>query len=432
MRAVFRGPRRVAERDPRRRRRRGRDGVGGSQPGSLQSLQRPDRAPPPLHLRSGRAARHQGHQGLARGHDQRRGPGHRGRRPGPPSPPPRPDHGRRGAQGHDPRQRALGCRARRSREPRGRHDGPAPGVVPGAAGPPRHRAGGAERAEAGRPGRGRAGAHRAVRVRPAHDHGPGGPPDGAPALLQPGGDERPRPAVPALPGRAPDARDLPDGAAGLRAGPGRGPAVLRRQDQLRPRWRLRPDLGSRRAGGGRARLTRGAGRCGRSAPHRAAVRRRRPPWRHERQRGQQCAVARPRDGGQAAGGIHAHGERGRSGGGLPGGRDREVDRLHSRRRRGGVRGLGATSHRPREAGRRPRCGRGAPGHRRGGAGGHRVRHRRRASVRSRPPRDPRRGAPAARPGLGGSRGSPQPLLGRPSRAGAVHQRPRGRRRREPD
>ena len=82
----------------------------------------------------------------------------------------------------------------------------------------------------------------------------------------------PGPQFPLYLAGPPDARDLPDGAAGRRAGPGRGPAVLRRQDQLRPRRRLRPDLGSRRAGGGRARLTGGAGRCGRSAPHRAAVR----------------------------------------------------------------------------------------------------------------------------------------------------------------
>ena len=44
------------------------------------------------------------------------------------------------AQGDDPGQRALGRGARRARQPRGGDDGPAPGLVPGAAGAPRPRA----------------------------------------------------------------------------------------------------------------------------------------------------------------------------------------------------------------------------------------------------------------------------------------------------
>ena len=151
-----------------------------------------DRPAPPLHLGARRAARHQGDQGLARRHRQRRGAGHRRRRARAPPAPPRAADRRARAQGDDSRERALRDGARRARQPGGGDDGAAPGVVPGAAGPARHRAPGAERPQAGRPGRGRPGAHRPERLRAADDHGPGGAPDVPPALLQPGRDERAR------------------------------------------------------------------------------------------------------------------------------------------------------------------------------------------------------------------------------------------------
>ena len=55
----------------------------------------------------------------------------------------------------------------------------------------------------------RAHADRARRLRVADDHEPGRAPAAEPALLQPRRDERARPAVPALPARAPAARAVP-------------------------------------------------------------------------------------------------------------------------------------------------------------------------------------------------------------------------------
>ena len=81
-----------------------------------------------------------------------------------------------------------------------------------------------------------------------------------------------------------------------------------------------------------------------------------------------------------------HGRGRRDGRGLPGGRDREVDRVRGRRRPGGLRGLRAAPGGHREGGRRARRGRGPPGPGRRGPRRHRLRDRRRAAVRARPPR----------------------------------------------
>ncbi len=86
-----------------------------------------------------------------------------------------------------------------------------------------------------RPGRGRAGAHGPDGLRPADGDGPGLAAGGPPAHVQPGGHQRARPAVPALPGRTAHDRSLPDGAAGQEPGPRHRAPVLRGQDQLRAR-----------------------------------------------------------------------------------------------------------------------------------------------------------------------------------------------------
>ena len=141
----------------------------------------------------------------------------------------------------------AGRGARGARQQRRGDHGAAAGLVPGAGGPARHRPSGAQGPQVRRPGRGSAGAHRPVRLRTAHDHGPGVAADGPPALLQPRRHERARAAVPALPARAPDAGPVPDGAARAGPGAGRGAAVLRRRDQLRRGGRLRPAVGPGRA-----------------------------------------------------------------------------------------------------------------------------------------------------------------------------------------
>ena len=82
----------------------------------------------------------------------------------------------------------------------------------------------------------RAGAHRPERLRPAHGHEPGRAPDLHAALLQPRGDERARPAAPALPDGPRADRHLPDGPAGQGAGARRGDHELQRPHELRPAW----------------------------------------------------------------------------------------------------------------------------------------------------------------------------------------------------
>ena len=89
VRALFRGPRKVADSVGRAAVRRRCDGLGRAQPGAAQPLQPHDRPPPALHLGAHRAGRHQGDQERARRHGERRGAGHRGRRAGPPPAPPR-------------------------------------------------------------------------------------------------------------------------------------------------------------------------------------------------------------------------------------------------------------------------------------------------------------------------------------------------------
>ena len=70
--------------------------------------------------------------------------------------------------------------------------------------------------------------------------------DGPPALLQPGGHERARPAVPALPAGRAHASTRSRWSRWPRTRASASRSVLRRPDQLRPRGRLRRDVGPRR------------------------------------------------------------------------------------------------------------------------------------------------------------------------------------------
>ena len=76
-----------------------------------------------------------------------------------------------GAEGDGPGERARRRGARRARQPRRRDDGAAAGLVRGPGRAARHRARGAEGPQVGRPGGRRPGAHAAVRLRAADDHG---------------------------------------------------------------------------------------------------------------------------------------------------------------------------------------------------------------------------------------------------------------------
>ena len=107
--------------------------------------------------------------------------------------------------------------------------------------------------------------HPPFRIRPADDHGAGGSAPGAPAPVQPRGDQHPRAPVPALPAGARAGGDLPDGAAGREHRSGDRDPQLQRTAQLRPGGRLR--RAGRRRGPGRraARLDRRAGGGGRGA-----------------------------------------------------------------------------------------------------------------------------------------------------------------------
>ena len=176
-----------------------------------------------------------------------------------------------------------------ARQPGRGDDGPAAGVVPGAARAARPRAPGAERPQAGRAGRGRPGAHRPDRLRAADDHGPGGAPDVAPALLQPRGDERARARSSRSTWRA--------GACSTRSRwsrwrPARalGVALLSYDGKINFGLvgRLRHALGPRRARGRRARLARRAGGHGGRAAHRATAA---ATWRHEGQGRRQRPLA---------------------------------------------------------------------------------------------------------------------------------------------
>ena len=82
------------------------------------------------------------------------------------------------------------------------------------------RLGGDAGAQGVRAGGGGRGPHPALGLRAHHRAGAGGPPPGAPALLQRGRDQRARAAGPALSAGTPHDRRLPDGAAGRRAGAG--------------------------------------------------------------------------------------------------------------------------------------------------------------------------------------------------------------------
>ncbi len=118
---------------------------------------------------------------------------------------------------------------------------------------------------------------RAVRLRAADDHGPGRPPAGPPALVQPRGHERSRPAVPAVRARTRARGRLPDGPAGRehrardRDHELQRPAQLRADSRLR-RARRRRDarrraaLLDRRTGRGRGRSRAGAGRVAARVP----------------------------------------------------------------------------------------------------------------------------------------------------------------------
>ena len=106
-------------------------------------------------------------------HRQRRGAGHRGRCARAPPAPARAADRRPGAEGDGAGERARRRGARRARQPRGGDDGAAAGVVPGAGGPPRPRARGAEGPEAGGQAVGAQVLTELSRLRAAHDHGPG-------------------------------------------------------------------------------------------------------------------------------------------------------------------------------------------------------------------------------------------------------------------
>ena len=98
-------------------------------------------------------------------------------------------------------------------------------------------------------------AHRHGGLRAADGLQPGGAPAGPPALLQPRRHERPRPADPAVPARAPDGRDPSRRPARADDGPGHRDHELLRAPVLRPDGRLRRAAGPRRPDrrpGGRA------------------------------------------------------------------------------------------------------------------------------------------------------------------------------------
>ena len=96
-------------------------------------------------------------------------------------------------------------------------------------------------------------------------------PAGPPAPVQPRGDQRARPAVPALHARPPARGDVPDGPAGREPGPGHRDHELRRAAQLRAQRGLRRDRGSRGARRRVARGDRGARRRRRSEPEPGAA-----------------------------------------------------------------------------------------------------------------------------------------------------------------
>ena len=315
---------------------------------------------------------------------------------------------------------APGRRARRARQQGRGDDGAAARLVPGAGGAARHRARGAEGPQVGRPGRRRAGAHRPVRLRPADDDGPGVAADVAPALLQPGRDERAGAAVPALPDGPPHARPVPDGAAARKA-----------RDWA---WRCCPTTGRSTSASSATTTCSGTSTSSRrtcatrspSWPTRPASSCSEPPEPVARMRDRLAECARELGlevRGPAPRSLHAHRQ----------GRRRAPSAARSPRSRSRscswptaipvlCVASGPPPDRHRQARRRPRRRGGAPGGRRGGARGHRLRHRRRAAVRPRPARPVRRGAARARARLGRRRRPAQPVRGRSARAGATASR----------
>ena len=158
-------------------------------------------------------ARVQGDQGLARRHAQRRRARLRHARARALPARPRPRHRGARAEGDGARVGAPQVRPRRARQP-GRGDvGAAAGRRREPSGLPAQDRRGDGGAQALRSGGGRTGPHQPRGVRAAHDPQPGRAPQPAPAVLQPRGNQRSRPAVPALPARPSPRGALPGGPA---------------------------------------------------------------------------------------------------------------------------------------------------------------------------------------------------------------------------
>ena len=202
-------------------------------------------------------------------------------------------------------------------------------------------------------------------LRAADDHGPGGAPELAAALLQPRRDERAGPAVPALPARPAHARPVPDGPAREEPGARHRAPVLRRRASTSGSSATTTCSGTSTTS-----PTRSASRSPSSPPRPACgSARRRDPVRGAGARVSERVIASAKRLGlqvqvQRLDGVHAHGRGSGCRGRLPGGRDREGDRLRLRRRPGRLRRLGQAPHRHRQGGRRARLRRGAPGDRR--------------------------------------------------------------------
>src|SRR5215216_2482752 len=244
------------------------DDAGRPRRRAALAAQREDRAAPALRLGRRRAEDVQGDQGRARRHGQRRrAHGRRGRAPQPLRRA-RPRHRRR-AEGD-----GAGLGARRGGARRARQQGR--GDVRAAADRPRgpdrplpRRPRGDARPEGLRPGGRRRDAHRAGGLRAADDPLPGGAAPDPAAILQPDGDERAGPAVPALPARPAARAPLPAGADSRERRARDRDHVLQRPDRLRSprrlrraprrrRRRRRAGGGDRRAGGRGRRVERAA------------------------------------------------------------------------------------------------------------------------------------------------------------------------------
>ena len=192
-RAAFRAPRRIARRglEAGGHGRAGQDRLGAPRRRSLNVDIGPHRR---FDWVRDRPERRQGDQEPARRHRQRRRAGGRDRCAAGLPAAARREPSTADAEGDGAGQRAARERVRDDRQPRRGDDGAAAGLRgrPGRA--PADPERGAVRPEGLRPGGRRRGAHPAGRLRAADGAGAGEPPAVAAALLQPGRDERARPA----------------------------------------------------------------------------------------------------------------------------------------------------------------------------------------------------------------------------------------------